>query len=439
MNLVYKKLFFWRTIGPVIVAIFLNMLILPTSAVAQNPKASQWKQAGGKMILSVSHVFSTTWTSDGNSREKGLYWKGGFYDPVKKRQYAPWDTTVSKSVAPKLGQITVQGPGVIALFERTMGGASIYMRDQKTKATFHPYRNSLWLIGASKWDGAVRNFTPGEFWGRIKANDVLTIDVGANMSAYDNMMNTGEYSFRATQKVLESEVWFFPEAGGKVIKVIKISSNGNRIDITKGDVPCINNNSSIETPNSDTTISLELPHAPIVGCIPDQNSSTPLDTAEIDVPLTFSDFPINTKINILTKKINSSTDPAKRKKLNAIRNSLLQKKASNEIFHIWINYSGMMADKTLGYMPIIGPYYTSGKVLYQLVQKDWTGALLTASTLVKKNLKIKTKIITSIGTISSLLQDYYSAFSKKSDTPTEKINPTGAINFSILSNTTLKY
>ena len=234
-------------VDSVIISLLLILLTLSTFAVAQNPKSSQWQQAGGEMILPVAHEFSTTWTSDGASREKGLYWSGGFYDPVEKRKYASWDKTVINSVAPKLGEITVQGPGVVALFERTSGDASIYMRDQKTNATFYPFRNTLRMTKANKRNGSVRDFSRGESWGRIKTDEVVTIDVGAAMSAYDNMMNTGEYSFLAPQKVLEAEVWFFPEAGGKVIEAIKICSNGEKIDITNGDKPCKGEKPSKET------------------------------------------------------------------------------------------------------------------------------------------------------------------------------------------------
>ena len=232
------KNFNWNTTGlPGIV--FLFVLLSATFVLAQNPKSTQWKQAGGEIIFQTTHKFTTSWSSDCGSRDNGnKYWAGSFYEPVKKRKYAPWEPTVRESVAPLLGQVTVQGPGVVGLFERTKGGGSIYMRDVKTQGVYYPFRNSLRLVGTGKWTGSVRDFKPGEAWGRVPKDAVVTIDIGAAMSSYDNRMNTGEYSFHAPQEVTEAEVWFFPKPGGKVVKVIKFCPDGGKVDITDGDRPC---------------------------------------------------------------------------------------------------------------------------------------------------------------------------------------------------------
>ncbi len=177
-------------------------------AVAQNINSGQWKSAGGIKILSGNHNFTTSWSSDSYSREKGLFWQGGFYVSPDKRKYAPYEKTVKNSVAPVKGQITVRGPGHIGLYQQTKGGASIVMYDANTKEEFRP-----WYISGS-------NINPdGEFWGKIPADKEITIVVEAHMSSYDNMMNTGEYAFHAPQEITDFEVWFFPQKGGKVIDV----------------------------------------------------------------------------------------------------------------------------------------------------------------------------------------------------------------------------
>jgi hypothetical protein len=69
-------------------------------------------------------------------------------------------------------------------------------------------------------EGSVEEFNPkGEFWGKIPAGQVVTINVEAQMASYDNRMNTGELAYHAPQEV-QYEIWFFPGDGGKIIKVI---------------------------------------------------------------------------------------------------------------------------------------------------------------------------------------------------------------------------
>jgi len=193
---------------------FLFLLTFSIPAGAQNPNSEQWGRTGGEMILSGNHNFTTSWTSDSNSRQKGLYWSGSFYDAPDKRQYTPWENAVKNSVAPNKGQITVRGPGTIGLFQRTKGGAGIVMRNTETKSSFAPWTNSLnWRN--DKWNGTVKNFNPQtQFWGFIPANSVVTLDIEALMRSYNNMMNTGEFAFFAPQEVTY-EIWFFQGEGGR--------------------------------------------------------------------------------------------------------------------------------------------------------------------------------------------------------------------------------
>jgi hypothetical protein len=177
---------------------------------AQNPNAAQWKSVGGQKIMSGKHSFTTSWSSSPESRDKGLYWKGSFYE--SKPQYSPWDPDVKNSVAPLIGRFAVHGPGHIGLFSKAKG-ASIVMNIAGTKEVFHPFS-----IG--------NNFNPdSEFWGKISADSEVSIDVFAVMGAYNNMMNTGEYAFHAPQEITHYEIWFFPQQGGKVIRAEAPISN----------------------------------------------------------------------------------------------------------------------------------------------------------------------------------------------------------------------
>ncbi|AMC11516.1 hypothetical protein Lupro_09660 [Lutibacter profundi] len=185
----------------------LLLLMFSISLCAQNSNAAQWQSAGGEKILSGSHSFLDTWTFNSNQSEKG-FWKGGFYDPEKTRNYQPWDNVVKNSVAPIKGTFTVQGPGHIGLYQKSKGGSSIVMYNADTKEAFRP------------WYGTGNNFDPEEFWGKVPEKAVITIVVEAQMTAYDNRNMTGQLSYVAPQEV-EYEVWFFPQDGGKIIKIDK--------------------------------------------------------------------------------------------------------------------------------------------------------------------------------------------------------------------------
>jgi len=193
-----RQMIFLYIIFPICILLWVSV-----PALAQNAYPNQWKKAGGIEVLSGNHHFTTSWSSNSDSRKKGLYWQGSFYESARK--YSPFDPTVKNSVAPVKGQITVRGPGHIGLYQQSKGGGLIVMYDAKTKGVFRP-----WYISG-------KTINPdGEFWGRIPDGEEITIVVEAHMSAYNNMMNTGEYAFHAPQEVTY-EVWFFPGNGGKVI------------------------------------------------------------------------------------------------------------------------------------------------------------------------------------------------------------------------------
>ena len=195
-----------RKIARLISKIGISLIFLLISSLhlqAQNPNTAQWKSVGGQKIMSGNHRFTTSWSSSPESRNKGLYWKGSFYE--SNPQYYPWDPDVKNSVAPLIGQFTVQGPGHIGLFSKATGGR-IEMHIADTKETFHPFQGN--------------NFNPaGEFWGRISDNFEVTIEVYAIMSSYNNQNLTGEFAYHAPQEITEFEVWFFPKDGGKIINI----------------------------------------------------------------------------------------------------------------------------------------------------------------------------------------------------------------------------
>jgi len=200
---------------------------------AQNQNSAQWTSAGGKMIISGNQNFTTSWASDAYSRQDdNKWWPGSFWDAGDTRQYTPWDDAVKNAVSPKIGEITVLGPGNIGLLQLGKG-ARIYMYYNTTKSGFVPWTNTLsWSNG--EWLGAVKEYNPaGEFWGAIPAGVEITLDIYAVMSDYNNQGGTGEISFNAPQDV-QYEVWYFPREGGKVISSLFSVNDPNDPELIKG-------------------------------------------------------------------------------------------------------------------------------------------------------------------------------------------------------------
>lgn len=226
---------------------FFSLFTLPTHNVfAQggNDKSGQWQSRGGELLMSGNQEFNDSWTSTSESRQKGLYWQGGFYDKEEDRNYQPWENTVKNSVAPVLGKFTVVGPGTIGLYQRTKG-ARIILTDVETKASFITWNGGNISWNRDSWQGAVNEYpTSGfPFWGQVGAGQEITLEVSANMTPYNNAINTGEYAFRAPQEVTDYEIWFFPREDGKVISV----TNSNEQPPTGNNPPGI---SSSSPPNS---------------------------------------------------------------------------------------------------------------------------------------------------------------------------------------------
>ncbi|NCC23983.1 MAG: hypothetical protein EOM25_02095 [Deltaproteobacteria bacterium] len=184
---------------------------------APSPVAESWKTAGGHLLLSHRHKFTQTWISDHYSRLRGEYWKGGeknYYTPEEERQYASWDGVVKDSVSVRLGSFTVQGPGHIVVYHlkdyRNVGPAKVrlvYLNSGRRLNT--QVREAI-----IQKDGSRLGVVPDEPFHphapRISEGDSVSFDVWADMVEYNNVMNTGEFSFYAPQETA-CEVWFFPE------------------------------------------------------------------------------------------------------------------------------------------------------------------------------------------------------------------------------------
>ena len=230
--------------------IVLFLLNDSVNAESSNPQYAQWKGAGGQRLLVGQHKFTETWVSDNASRAEGKYWRDNFYLAFDKRKYAPWENTVKNSVCPRKGQITLQGPGLVVVYQRQKH-AGVGLVNVKTKKGFTPKTCSISYDGKT-WQGTIKPIVPArEFWGRIPAGDPVCLDVYASMKAYNNMVNTGEFTYRAPQE-LAFEVWYFPFEGGKVVEVVKSDPQEPKADLK--DDPIIVDPKNIRGPVADSHV-----------------------------------------------------------------------------------------------------------------------------------------------------------------------------------------
>ena len=187
------------------------LVLLSTSLHSQSPLE---KDYDGELLFSGSEVFTESWTSSTESRNKGLWWQGSFYTQEEERNYQPWESTVKNSVSPFVGQITVTGPSSICLMQ-TSNRARIKMYDVETGQGFIP----------CPLEGVIEN---GFFnHGFVPKGVEMTIDVYAVMAEYNNQINTGEFAYHAPQDV-EYELWYFPRGEGSDVKIT--SSDTDRWD-----------------------------------------------------------------------------------------------------------------------------------------------------------------------------------------------------------------
>ena len=197
--------------GLLFLILFTNLII----AQSQSPKAGQWKSVGGKIAFSGKHSFKTMWHLGGNN----MYWKND-EDRIKTPPTHPFDNEVRNDVIVKKGQITVQGPGHIGAFVRSIRGGT------SSSLTFSKSGKEFWtaslgrqeLLGSGdnwNWqDIFINDFdpsVPNKGW--VPANKTVTLDVWA---ASEHTRGTWFQGYAAPRGV-EYEYWFFPGKGGKVI------------------------------------------------------------------------------------------------------------------------------------------------------------------------------------------------------------------------------
>jgi len=206
------------------------------------PKMPTDKWADGQMLLAGQYKLTETWTTaSGELLSKGLYWTGGFYLPAKDRKYVNWDPTVQKLVAPRVGTLTLQGPGKL-LVKRFSRGAYLMMRHAETKGRQLFTEYGADYRGGEKWHPVWNGYLRDKDDGTIDAAKLpyivpkgqkVTINVYVEATSYNNVMNTGEFSFHAPQS-LEYEVWWFPMEGGKTLSVTRPGEDGKEVDVIGG-------------------------------------------------------------------------------------------------------------------------------------------------------------------------------------------------------------
>ena len=231
--------------------IVIASLLLGNSAVAQqksyfetegNRGAAQWRSVQGKMLFQGRHDFTNSWIKTkgaiySQSRRVHLqYWKN---PPRITSNYKAEPTHAWQDVAPdinvKLGEITVTGPGWVALAQKRYRsysdgwfGPQLYL--WKEKRPFAPIRDGAsiteyfrtklvsdletydeganwpaqpsWKKGVTRFTKWPANRSPGGE-GFIKAGQTLTFEVIVHNKA----------AARCYPSRIEFELWFFPYKG----------------------------------------------------------------------------------------------------------------------------------------------------------------------------------------------------------------------------------
>ena len=192
------------------------LLLLATISFAgsSSPKAQQWQSVGGKIVASGTHDFNIFWHSAGN----GMFWKNS---EDHKFPATHSNDEVLKDVAVKMGQISVQGPGILAGFTRTKkGDAGAWLKSPKSGKIFHISSLGQQKLlqgpdGKWKWVDYVNDIDPSKpNDGFIPAGKTVTLDVWVSSSWEDGGVWWKGYS---APKGVEYEFWFFPREGGRVI------------------------------------------------------------------------------------------------------------------------------------------------------------------------------------------------------------------------------
>ncbi|NHZ86033.1 MAG: DNRLRE domain-containing protein [Planctomycetia bacterium] len=231
-------------IGLLFLFLFTNLII----AQSQSPKAKQWKSVGGQMVFSGKHEFKTNWLTAGGQ----MYWKNDERSTGIPATHSADE--VLKDVVVKKGQITLRGPGHLGRVLRTKGGTGFRL-DVKNPQGFFWYAfdlgNQYMYKIKNKWTGTwvtlggMGDVDPSKFSNAcfIPAGKTLTFDISLEAKWCQNCVWTKYHRGHGYPGDIgiELELWFFPQDGGKVVKVIKDCPDGKKIDITTGDKPCKKN------------------------------------------------------------------------------------------------------------------------------------------------------------------------------------------------------
>ena len=205
--------------------LFLTLLLLAAPlAYAQgpppNPAQAMWNEMGGKMIFKGEHEFKKGWTTNSGWWRTGKLWYKipDEEDAAKKLKPPPkhTDEEVNKAVQKKLATVKVMGPGrLLAYVVKESGG---WVRFNPLDPDFRVSVGIVEAYNPSNW-----RFSNGEFnWKNYPINvskpEEAVLDVVVGMVEYNNMSNTGEFSYRAPQKIYV-ELWWFPTGGGGIVDV----------------------------------------------------------------------------------------------------------------------------------------------------------------------------------------------------------------------------
>ncbi len=185
-----------------------------------SPKAHQWQSVGGKLVFSGKHSFKTFWHSGGNE----MFWKDD-EDQRKIPPRHPWKDEVSSDVLVKKGQITVRGPGFLALLIRNKASATASLKFPKSGKVFVTAmlgRKEMYKKD-NKWTGkwvttsTIRDFDHSKpNYGWVPEGKTLTLEVWTSSEwTQDGVLWRGY----AAPKEVEYEFWFFPREGGEVIEI----------------------------------------------------------------------------------------------------------------------------------------------------------------------------------------------------------------------------
>lgn len=184
------------------------------------PAASQWRKDGGVMIASGTHHFNNAWYQAPN----GNFWLNDENHNTDEPKHTPKE--VKADVGIKMGQVTVQGPGLIGRTMRTRGKAAAEILPSGTASTypFMDLGSQEMYIEHGKWSGRWIPDTPCREWdpaadqkagkGWIPDGRTITFDVYAR-SEWDRFGSWGRGY--GGGKEVSFEFWFLPGKGGKVI------------------------------------------------------------------------------------------------------------------------------------------------------------------------------------------------------------------------------